>query len=434
MSWPEIVGLITGILTIVGVVVALTRYVTQLQLQVRLERSETQKSQAEEARADLMAANKLLLEELAVTRRTGGAASAKKAEIDDELRTLMTLLSAEAGSVYLPLPEDSRKEVSGLVFLAIEPVTEHTMKLRKKIIPLHSLAGRCFTKTRSLAVTNAKSSHDHYDKADQLSGYRTEDTLSIPLRTGVKVVGVLQLLNKKGGDKFSEQDIEKTQELSKKIAAKVEEFSLLPGSLELLGVVPQTNTQYATIMFCDLTASSVLFQELNVSAAVQHINEYLEEMCNVAFRCGATVDKYMGDGVLFRFNVPHPVDDHPVAAVQAALDMQTAFDAIKKDWLTMGEVVGRLYTRSGLAYGPVQKATVGHPQYQYLTVFGRAVNAAVNLCENAARNRNVVVIDQLLYEEISNRFRVSQTPVSDLGKALNYTSSAYEVSGLSERT
>lgn len=434
MSWPEIIGLITGILTIAGVIVALTRYVTQLQLQVGLDRCEAGKSQAEKARSDLTAANKLLLEELAVARRTGGAASAKKAQIDDELCSLMKLLSAEAGSVYLPLRDDSSNEVSGLVFLAIAPITEHTMKLRKKIIPLHSLAGRCFTDARSLVVASAKSSQDHYDKADEVSGYRTQDTLNIPLRAGAKVVGVLQLLNKKGADKFSDRDLDKLQQLANRIAAKVEEFSLLPGSLELLGVLPETDTQYATIMFCDLTASSVLFQELNVSAAVQHINEYLEELCNVGFRYGATVDKYMGDGVLFRFNVPHPVDDHPLTAVRAALDMQTAFDAIKKDWMTMAEVVVGLYTRAGLAYGPVQKATVGHPQYQYLTIFGRAVNAAVNLCENAARDRNVVVIDQLLYEQISKNVRAKEIPVSSLGKARNYTSSAYEVDGISDST
>ena len=103
---------------------------------------------------------------------------------------------------------------------------------------------------------------------------------------------------------------------------------------------------------------------------------------------------------------------------------------MKREWLTMGDVVGGLFTRAGLAYGPVQKATVGHPQYQYLTVFGRAVNAAVNLCENATRDRNVVVVDQLLFEEISKQFHIDHV-ASDLGKASNYTSAAYEVKSIS---
>ena len=149
MSWSDTVGLITGILSIAGVIVGLTRYVTKLQSRVRLERLQVEKEQAEQSRSDLAATNRLLLEELASARRTGAAASAKKAEIDDELAALMKLASARAGSVYLPLRGDSPEQASGLVFLAIAPVTEATMKLRKKIIPLHSLAGRCFTNARA---------------------------------------------------------------------------------------------------------------------------------------------------------------------------------------------------------------------------------------------------------------------------------------------
>jgi len=430
MSTLEIIGLITGILTILGAVVGLTRYITQLQLQVRLDRSETEKSHSLKSSSDLAAANQLLLEELAVARRSGGAASAKKAEIEEELRSLISLLKAEAGSVYLPLKNESLDEVLGLVFVALEPISEQTMKLRKKVIPLHSLAGRCFTDARSLVVANAKASDDHYDKADKVSGYRTEDSLNIPLKVDTKIVGVLQLLNKKGDGKFTEDDLKKLQGLSSKMARKVEEFSILPSNFELLGVAPDSDSQNATILFCDLTASSTLFQELNLSAAVSHINEYLEEMCNVAFRHGGTVDKYMGDGALFRFNVPHPVENHPFAALQAAVEMKSTFDALKKDWLTMGDGANKIYTRAALAYGPVKKATVGHPQYQYLTIFGRAVNAAVNLCENAPRDRNTVLIDHYLHEQLIDQCEVTEVPASSLNKVLKYTPSAFEVSSL----
>jgi class 3 adenylate cyclase len=234
-------------------------------------------------------------------------------------------------------------------------------------------------------------------------------------------------LNKQGGEKFSEDDLTKTQQLSAKVARKVTEFAAIPGHLDVLGVAADRKDEYATILFCDLTGSAQLFRELNISAAIHHINEYLEELCNVAFRYGATVDKYMGDGVLFRFNVPHPVDEHPAAAVRAALEMKDVFDAIKQDWLTMGEILDSVYTRAGLAYGPVQRATIGHPQYQYLTIFGTAVNAAVNLCENGARDRNVVVIDEQLYRQLPETVRVDQLPKASLGKAQHYTKSAYEV-------
>lgn len=427
MAWPETIGVITGVLGIAGVLVAVTRYVTNLQSQVRLERLEAEKAEANKTRSDLAATNTLLLEELAIARRTGAAASAKKAQIDEELSSLMKLTSAGGGSVYLPLVQNDSDHPAGLVFLSIQPVTQQTMKLRKKIIPLGSLAGKCFKDSRPIMLANAKTSPDHYTKADEVSGYKTQDVLNVPLRSNDEVVGVLQLIHKQGREKFSEDDLTKTQQLSAKLAKRVTEFAAIPGHMDVLGVTAGRRDEYATILFCDLTDSSQLFRELNVSAAIHHINEYLEALCNVAFRYGATVDKYMGDGVLFRFNVPHPVDEHPATAVRAALEMKDVFDLIKKDWLTMGEVLDSLYTRAGLAYGPVQRATIGHPQYQYLTIFGTAVNAAVNLCENGARDRNVVVIDEQLYQQLPKTVRVDQLPSANLGKAQHYTKSAYEV-------
>ena len=427
MSFPETIGVITGILTIAGVLVAVTRYITQLQSQVRLERLAAEKAEADKTRSDLTATNKLLLEELAIARRTGAAASAKKAEIDAELSSLMKLTSAGGGSVYLPLVQNDSDQPAGLVFLSIQPVTQQTMKLRRKIIPLQSLAGKCFKDARSIMLANSKNSPDHYAKADAVSGYKTQDVLNIPLRSNNEVVAVLQLLNKQESERFSEDDLTKAHQLSVKLAQRVTEFTALPGHLNVLGVTADRKDEYATILFCDLTGSSHLFRELNVSAAIHHINEYLEELCNVAFRYGATVDKYMGDGVLFRFNVPHPVDEHPSAAVRAALEMKDVFDAIKKDWLTMGDILDSVYTRAGLAYGPVQRATIGHPQYQYLTIFGTAVNAAVNLCENGARDQNTVVIDEQLYRQLPETVLVDPLSIASLGKAQQYTKSAYEV-------
>jgi class 3 adenylate cyclase len=432
MTLPEIIGLTTGIIGIVSVIVAVTRYLTQLQLKNQLNQIENKKLQAEKLCSELKAKNKDLLEELTMARSSGGVLSAKKEEIENDLCSLMRLVSAESGSVYIPLHDDNvQDQVVGLIFLTIKPLGEKTIKLRKEIIPVHnSIVGRCFTEGRPLMVANAKSSQDHYEKADKISGYSTRNTVNVPLKRKGKIIGVLQLLNKQGDENFSEQDLANLQQFSKEIAEKVEAFSQLPGSIESLAVNTLENSQYATIMFCDLTASSVLFQELNVSEAIRLINNYLEELCKIAFSYGATVDKYMGDGVLFRFNVPHPVANHPLKAIQAALKMQIAFNKIKESWVRMDGVLEKLYTRTGIAYGPVQKAIVGHPQYQYLTIFGRAVNTAFNLCENGTRERNVIIIDELLYEQISPKVSATKIPLDNLGKAEQYTSSAYEINGI----
>jgi class 3 adenylate cyclase len=427
MTLPEIVGVIAGVLTIAGVLVAATRYITQLQYQVRIERLQTQKESGAKAQSDLAAMNSLLVEELSAARRTGAVAAAKKGEVDDALTSIMKLTGAGGGSIYVPLPTNPGQETEGLVFLSIQPVTQQTMKLRRKTIPIHSLAGRCFTKGEPFVVANSKASSDHYGKADAVSGYQTHDTINLPLRgPGGVVVGVLQLLNREGA-RFAERDIAELTQLSATMAARVAEFLSISGSLEILGIVPQPEADYATVMFCDLTASSTLFSELNVSSAVQHLNEYLERACDIAFARGATVDKYVGDGVLLRFNVPRSVPNHPMEAVQAAFEISDAFARMKSEWITLGEVLGRVYVRSGIAYGPVQLANVGHPQYQYLTIFGTPVNAAVNLCDIAARNRNVVVVDEFVFQHVKDMVDAERLPDTGLGKASKHTGAAYEI-------
>lgn len=52
MTWPETIGVITGVVTIAGVLVAVTRYITHLQSQVRLERLEAERAEANKTRSD----------------------------------------------------------------------------------------------------------------------------------------------------------------------------------------------------------------------------------------------------------------------------------------------------------------------------------------------------------------------------------------------
>ncbi len=430
MTTTELVGLITGVLTILGVVVALTKYVTQLQFKMRQERLKAENELAEKRIGDLAARNKELLNEIVITKRVGTAALTRKMDIDDELLSIMKTMQAEAGSIFVPLPSRSSSGPFGLVFLSILPLGKQTAKLKKKIIPMRSSAGRCFTIAKPYVSPKAEAAPEHYSKADLVSGYRTEDMLNFPLRHRGETVGVLQLLNKEGSEYFTESDIQLAEPFTGPLATKVSNFISTPENFEILGITPEQDAEHATVMFCDLTRSSILFQEMNVSMAIQHINEYLERISDIGLSYGATVDKYTGDGVLFRLNVPRPVKDHPFKAVSAALEMRTAFEKLKSEWITMGRPLTSIYTRIGIAYGEVHQAVIGHPQYQYLTIFGTPVNVAVNLCEAAVRDRNVIIIDKGMYDELSGKVLVEQLPKERLGKAMSYVKSAYELQGL----
>jgi len=160
------------------------------------------------------------------------------------------------------------------------------------------------------------------------------------------------------------------------------------------------------------------------------LNEYFEKICDIAFDYGATVDKYIGDGVIFRFNVPRPLKDHPLRAVEVALQMRESFEKLKQDWINNGDLVSNMFLRIGISYGLVYQALIGHPHYQYITILGQSVNIAANLCEAAPHNKNVIVIDEELYKKLSSKLSVEQLPKEKLGKAIAYIQSAYELRDL----
>jgi class 3 adenylate cyclase len=430
MSTLETIGLITGIITILGAVVGVTRYVTQLQYRVGQERLQSEAEHSQQRISDLEARNRDLLNDMALARRVGTAALSRKLEVDEALEAVMGRMRARAGSVYIPLPAEDGGEPRGLVFLSIQPLGQQAAALKKKIIPLQSSAGRCFRSGQPYASPNPQADPAHYRKADQVSGYSTESMLNVPLRHRNETIGVLQLLNKEGPAGFGDQDLPLVEPFVGSLAARVAEFVRAPENLEILGFAQERAAEQATVMFCDITRSSLLFQEMSVASAVQHINEYFEGICDVGLSYGATVDKYIGDGVLLRFNVPRRVDDHPMKAVRAALEMRAVFQKMKGDWMTMGEPLGPLFTRIGIAFGEVHEAAIGHPQYQYLTILGQPVNVAVNLCDAAARDRDVIVIGEGLYKQVGSRLLVEPLPKERLGKAVAYIDSAYELLGV----
>ncbi len=431
MSPESAIGMVAGVVSILAAVVAVTRHITKLHYGIGQEKLEGQKELAEKRYEDLDARYKDLLDLVAASRRTGTEALAKKADIDEELTSVMAKMRATASSIYVPLLDSAARRPSGLVFLSIQPFNRKASSLKRKTIPMKSLAGQCFEGGQAVVRPNAKTDPSHFDRADQVSGYQTQDILSFPLRHSDQIVGVLQLLSKEGPEPFDEADVAAVEVLASALGTKVAGFIANPSNFEILGVAKETSSREAACMVCDLTRSAHLFTELGRPSAIQHLNEYLERSCDIAIQHGATVDKYVGDGVILRFNVPREVDDYRWAAVSAALEIRSAFIDMKSNWITMGESLSDVFLRIAIASGEVTEAVIGHPQMQQLTLMGPPMSVSANLCDVATRDRDVIVLDDNTHDPVS--MRVIARPIQDpsrLGKASAFISSAYELEGV----
>jgi class 3 adenylate cyclase len=398
--------------------------------------SDAQREREDEARGlqsrlnDCEVQRDQLNDKISLIGRAGGAALALKAAIDAELQSVMKSFGASGGSIYVPVT-GPRGNVQGLAFLSIEPFTKENQKLKNQIIPLRSLAGKCFVSGKSDLERDVTESSDHYSEADSVSNYATASTISVALAGGGQAIGVLQLLRKKGEPPFKRDDVGRIATLAEGLAKQVSEATRDVDGAKLLGLSSGDFSIDGTVLIFDLTNSACLFEELAASHALLLLNEYFERMCDVGFAAGGTLDTYMGDGALMRFNVPRELPDHEFAAVKAAFDMMAAFTRLRDErWLAHSATLAGTHLRVGVSTGPLVRATLGHSQVQHLTVLGHPLSVAAGLCDSAPRDRSVVWASEETVAAIRPRAVAEPVDPAKLGKSTRFTRAAYEITSL----
>jgi len=382
--------------------------------------------------ADCEAQRDALQDKIALIGRAGGAALAMKSALDADLQKVMRMSGASGGSIYVPV-YGPRGNARGLAFLCIEPFTADNQKLRRQIIPLRSHAGRCFTSGVSEAIPEVAVSKDHFREADQIAKYRPTSTLNIALGRDGETIGVLQLLRRQGEASFVQADVAGVAAMADDIARQVFEITRDVDGAKLLGLAPDEFTVDGTVLIFDLTRSSILFEELASNHALTLLNEFFERMCEIGFKHGATLDTYMGDGALLRFNVPRQLPDHERAAAEAAIEMVEEFGRVRERWLAFSPLLADTHLRVGLATGPLLRANLGHSQIQHATILGHPVSVAAALCDAAPRDRSVVLAAEETVQPIRNRVPATATEEPLNAKAGRFTAAAYEIGGVAAR-
>jgi class 3 adenylate cyclase len=133
-----------------------------------------------------------------------------------------------------------------------------------------------------------------------------------------------------------------------------------------------------TALFCDVTGSTALGEQLDPEVWRELLNRYFAEIRAVIERHGGTVEKFIGDAVVAVFGIPRVHEDDAVPAVRAAAEMRERLPAV-------AEQVGvELRFRSGVNTGPVLMA-----EGESLAV-GDAVNLAARL-EQAAQPGEILI-------------------------------------------
>jgi class 3 adenylate cyclase/tetratricopeptide (TPR) repeat protein len=140
-----------------------------------------------------------------------------------------------------------------------------------------------------------------------------------------------------------------------------------------------------TILFCDVTGSTQLGEQLDPESLRKVMGRYFDAMRAEIELHGGTVEKFIGDAVMAVFGIPSLHEDDALRAVRAADGMRESLETLNKDLERDFGV--RLASRIGVNTGEV---LVGPGSADFGRVTGDPVNTAARL-ETAAQPGEVLI-------------------------------------------
>jgi len=125
-------------------------------------------------------------------------------ELPEILRIVLDRLKnlTQAEALSLMLYDGERDE---LVFAATETLRENAL-VGFRLPSAHSLASWVARSGESAIVNDARRDPRFYPEVDRVTQFTTRNLLSVPLRRGGQVVGVIEVANRYGGGDFGDED------------------------------------------------------------------------------------------------------------------------------------------------------------------------------------------------------------------------------------
>ena len=153
-----------------------------------------------------------------------------------------------------------------------------------------------------------------------------------------------------------------------------------------------------TAMFADVVGSTPLAEKIGEEALYRVMGDVIREMSDAVQSHGGTIEKLTGDGLMALFGAPLAVEDAPVSACAAGLNILDRIAALGNTLMeTEGE---RPHVRIGINTGYAVVGSLGSGLQQEITALGDSVNLAARL-EGLAETDGIV-IGEATYELVAD--------------------------------
>ncbi len=127
------------------------------------------------------------------------------------------VLDASTGSLLIWDPTDN-----SLVFAVTEGGEGEGETLKQRRMPAdQGIAGWIFTHRQPIIVQDVSQDERFFKGIDEGLGYRTSSLIGVPLMTKGEMIGVIEILNKRSGEKFDEQDLDTLSALAGQAAIAI---------------------------------------------------------------------------------------------------------------------------------------------------------------------------------------------------------------------
>ena len=195
-----------------------------------------------------------------------------------------------------------------------------------------------------------------------------------------------------------------------------------PSSLKLGG-----ERRALTVLFSDVRGFTTFSESRQPEEVVAMLNELLTEQVKVVFKYQGTLDKFVGDELMAFFGAPGNIhkDDHALAAVRTAIDIQAKLKEIQQKRISEGQQP--LQIGVGINTGDMVVGNMGSVERMDYTVIGDNVNLAARLCSAAGKDE--IIISEATYEKVKDHIEVEKLePITVKGKVKPI--SIYRVKGV----
>jgi adenylate cyclase len=369
-------------------------------------------------------------QELDTLRQIGGALAASTFDMDKVLKHTMDMIQVvmdvEAGSLFLLDGNELEIKMAFNVGMGIDILKGSRLKLGKGI------AGYSAARGEALIVRNVKESQYFQPDFDRMTGFETRSVICVPLISQGKVLGVIEVLNKRQGD-FLQGDLQLLQSIATTVSIAMENARLYGETLTMAekerGIrnlfqkfVPKEvidkiilgteerpvidEFKIITLLNIDIRGYSVLSHKVGPQKTVAILNYFFAIMGEIVFRHHGIVDKYLGDGFLALFGAPVSSAADPDNAVAAALDMQQSMDSVSE---YLGRHFGASLTMGvSIHTGEVVLGNIGFEKKMDYTVIGDSVNFVFRLQSLCKPWPNGILISEKTHHACESALHVEE--------------------------